>query len=156
MIFATVGTQLPFPRLMTALDAIAGRHKLEILAQTCDPAFKFENMQGFPHLDPQAFEAHISQADRLVGHAGIGTILSGRRAQKPLILYPRRASLGEHRNEHQLATVQSLGDRVGIYIAYNDEELETYLTRDDLLPLQLGDSPSRNALVSRIAEFIAY
>jgi UDP-N-acetylglucosamine transferase subunit ALG13 len=155
MIFATVGTQLPFERFITALDKIAGKHKLDVFAQTCDPAAKVEHIRASAHVDPATFDKHIREADRIVGHAGIGTILSARKLQKPLILYPRLASLGEHRNEHQLATVRSLVGRVGIYVAYNDEELEELLTRPELAPLRSEESAARNALIGRLREFIA-
>lgn len=155
MIFATVGTQLPFPRFIAALDRIAGKRGLDIFAQTCDPAARVEHIRASAHLDPASFDKHIHEADRIVGHAGIGTILSARKHTKPLILYPRLASLGEHRNEHQLATVRSLVGRVGIYVAYTDEELEDLLTRPDLAPLRAEDSEARNALIARLSGFIA-
>lgn len=155
MIFATVGTQLPFPRLLAALDRIAGTHGLELVAQTCEPGGNYRHLQASAHLDPVTFEGNARAADRVVGHAGIGTILTARRVEKPLILFPRRAALGEHRNEHQLATVNSLAHRTGIYVALDEAELETLMLRTDLAPLRGQESQSRAALIERLKAFIA-
>jgi UDP-N-acetylglucosamine transferase subunit ALG13 len=155
VIFATVGTQLPFPRLLAALDRIAAAHGLGIIAQTCEPEGYYPHLTAVAHIDPATFESHASAADRLVSHAGIGTILTARRATKPLILFPRRASMGEHRNDHQLATVQSIANRSGIYVAFDEAELEALLLRSDLTPLRTEDSASRVALIERLKDFIA-
>jgi hypothetical protein len=40
---------------------------------------------------------------------------------------PRKASLSEHRNEHQLATAKRLGTRPGITVAWDAEELKHHL-----------------------------
>lgn len=155
MIFASVGTQLPFPRLVSALDRIAGKHNLEVFAQTCDPSVCVSHIQAVPFIDPVAFDSLVARADRIIGHSGIGTILSARRYRKPLIVFPRLASLGEHRNEHQLATVRSLADRLGIHVAYNDDDLEHFLTCPTLAPVTSEESRARTALIGRLREFIA-
>jgi UDP-N-acetylglucosamine transferase subunit ALG13 len=155
MIFATVGTQLPFPRLITLLDRIAGRHGLDMVAQTCDAEARPEHLTAHAQLDPKTFDELVARASLIVGHAGIGTILCAGRSAKPLILFPRRASFGEHRNEHQLATVASLEGREGIYIARTDEELEELLLRPSLLPLKMGNSIKSAPLIARLRDFIA-
>ena len=154
MIFATVGTQLPFPRLLGALDQIAGRRGLRIVAQTCGDAQARPHLETHEHLDPATFDRFVQEATVIVGHAGIGSILSAGRAGKPIILYPRRASLGEHRNEHQLATAAALGEREGIHVAHTDEALDALLATPDLMPFMLEQSANRQALVDRLRSFI--
>lgn len=155
MIFATVGTQLPFARLLTALDGIAGRHGLTIIAQTCDPGASFAHLQAHATIAPDAYDRHIRQADMIVGHAGIGTILSAGRAGKPLVLLPRRASMNEHRNEHQLATAASLGQRQGIHVARDEAHLEALMTESDLAPFYLGEGATSGQLVQYLKDYIA-
>ncbi len=123
--------------------------------QTCGDTDARPHLDRHEHLDPVTFDRFVREASVIVGHAGIGSILSAGRAGKPIILYPRRASLGEHRNEHQLATVAALCDRPGIHIAHSDEELEALLTTPDLTPFQLEQSANRTALVDRLRAFIA-
>jgi UDP-N-acetylglucosamine transferase subunit ALG13 len=109
MIFATVGTQLPFDRLLSALDGWASANPdVPVIAQTGQTKTPFAHLQCQAHLDQDGFAAMMAQAKVIVAHAGMGTILSAAEAGKPLILMPRRAAFGEHRNDHQLATAAEM------------------------------------------------
>ncbi len=109
MIFATVGTQLPFDRLLSALDMWASFHtEVPVVAQTGASTRRFRHLTCQPHLDQPGFAARMAEARVIVAHAGMGTILQAAEAGKPLILMPRRADLGEHRNDHQLATAAEM------------------------------------------------
>jgi len=46
--------------------------------------------------------------DIFITHAGIGGIASGVGAGKHMVVMPRLAKFGEHRNDHQMATAASL------------------------------------------------
>lgn len=127
MIFAAVGTQLPFPRLMSMLDRIAGRRNLDIVAQTCDDSFSSNNIESHSRLNPILFDQFVQRSQVFVSHAGIGSMLSARRHGKPIVIVPRMADLGEHRNDHQLATVRQLAHRAGIYVAHDEDALESLL-----------------------------
>ncbi len=154
MILATVGTQLPFPRLLEALDRLAAAHSLHIVAQTCGNLPGARMIEQHPFLAPGAFEELVEQAHVIVGHAGIGTVFAAARARKPLVLYPRRVSLGEHRNDHQMATAASMESRKGIHIAWDDATLERLLISGPLAALEAGESPTRPELVAAIAAFV--
>lgn len=109
MIFATVGTQLPFDRLLSALDAWAAAHPdVPVTAQTGVTQTRYAHLTCHSYLDQAGFAAHMAQASVIVAHAGMGTILSAAEAGKPLILMPRRADCGEHRNDHQRATAAEM------------------------------------------------
>ncbi|MDF1562230.1 MAG: glycosyltransferase [Deltaproteobacteria bacterium] len=124
MIFVTVGTQLPFDRLVRAVDAWAGEHPgQEVVIQTASGGRPPEHCQAHETLAPEAWRALFDRADLVVAHAGIGTILSCREAGRRLIVVPREAARGEHRNDHQLATVASLGDLPGIRVITEVEDL---------------------------------
>lgn len=153
MILATVGTQLPFPRLMTALDGIAKRHELRVVAQCCEVTEGL-SIEMRPFIKPADFDELARQATVLVGHAGIGTIIGAERTSRPLILFPRRASLGEHRNEHQLATARAMEKRPGIYVAWDEEALEKLLTEGPLAPLESGKSPTLPGLIGTVSAFV--
>jgi len=154
VIFAAVGTQLPFPRLFDALEPIARRHALDIVAQTGEAARTSDVMRCEARIPPARFEQLIAGCDVLVGHAGIGVIIAAATHGKPLILMPRRAALGEHRNDHQLATVDHFQDRPGITIVHNEAELEAALLRPNPEPLQFADSKPRLALITAISAAI--
>jgi len=154
VIFATVGTQLVFPRLIAALDAIAGRHGLEMIAQTCDPAPGARHIECREHVAPAEFDALFARAELVVGHAGIGTILTARKLGKPLLLLPRRVSLGEHRNDHQMATARFVAGFPGIRIAWDENELEARILERDPATPEFGESPQRTRLIARVRDFL--
>jgi UDP-N-acetylglucosamine transferase subunit ALG13 len=118
VIFLTVGTQLPFDRLVRAVDAWAAtRAGAEVFGQISDPGPSGYRPKHFPwvaDLDPAEFEARFGAATHIVAHAGMGTIIGALGAGKPLLVMPRRAHLGEQRNDHQFATVQRLCMRPGL------------------------------------------
>ncbi len=154
MIFVTVGTQLPFVRLIDAMDALAGKIGEEVIAQTGP-------YDGIPaHLDtrvslpPDEFEALFSRARLVVGHAGIGTILSAKRYGKPLVLMPRQHVLGEHRNDHQLATARQVEALPGVSIAWDIEGLERLVSQPDLEPPSDQMNLAHAALVAYLRDVI--
>ena len=108
MIFLTLGTQLPFDRLVKAMDEVAPGLQEAIFGQIGNARVKPANFESVDFLAPREFKQHFDAARVIVGHAGIGTILSGLKAEKPLVLMARRVAFGEHRNDHQLATVSQL------------------------------------------------
>lgn len=155
MIFATVGTQLPFPRLMDALDALAPDLDETIVAQTGPAAGIWPNLDRRDTLTPATYEELFTTARVVVAHAGIGSILSAKRWRKPLVVLPRRHALGEHRNDHQLATAKQVERLPGIHVAWDVADLAPLLRRGDLAPASEAQSAGHAALVARLREFIA-
>ena len=124
MIFATVGTQLPFDRLVRALDQWASRNPHEkLFAQIGQASYIPEHMEWARTIPADTFRSKLEQCDTVVSHAGMGTIISAAELGKTVIVMPRRAELGEHRNDHQLATVDRLGHLKGLQAAYDGEDL---------------------------------
>ncbi|MEQ5788483.1 glucuronosyltransferase [Erythrobacter sp. NFXS35] len=123
MIIVTVGMQLGFDRLIEAMDAIAPEIGIPVIAQTGMGAYRPRNMEARTRIAPAEFEALVGEARLIVSHAGIGTVLTTARCGKPIVLMPRRADLGEHRNDHQMATVGKLAGRPGILVADDERDL---------------------------------
>lgn len=141
MIFATTGTQLPFPRMIAALDALAPDLGEPVIAQVGPDPGTYPNLETHATLPPDRFDVLFAQARIVVAHAGIGSILSARRHGRPLILMPRRFEHGEHRNDHQLATARELEQRAGLSVAWQAEDLARMLTSP--MP-EGGPSPIRD------------
>lgn len=135
MIFFTVGTILPFDRMARALDEWAAAHpEREVYGQVYDLGAQNYRPQHFgwaERLAPAEFRDRIARAEVIVAHAGIGTIVDALTQGKPLLLMPRRHDLREHVNDHQLETVAKFGDRPGIRVIMEPEELAPAL--DDML-----------------------
>jgi UDP-N-acetylglucosamine transferase subunit ALG13 len=129
MIFVTVGGQLPFDRLVHAVDRWAVNHPEEaVFAQigaSRNPPSQIEWKRFLTHTD---FQTKARRADVIVAHAGMGSILTALELAKPIVVMPRRAHLGEHRNDHQSATVSHLVD-YGISVAADEEALADLLDR---------------------------
>ena len=79
----------------------------------------------------------------------MGTILTALELGKPLLVMPRRAALGEHRNDHQLATVRRFAELGSVEVALDESELALKL--DDLAPAHRSarDQPVRAGRVRR-------
>lgn len=155
MIFATVGTQLSFPRLITALNDIAAELDEEIIAQTGAYDGAHDNLRVADNLTPSEFEGRFTGARVVIAHAGIGTILSAKRYQKPLILFPRRFEFGEHRNDHQLATARQVESLRGVYVAWETDDIAPLLKQSNLEAADEEPSPARESLIETIRQFIA-
>ncbi len=123
MILVTVGTQLGFDRLIEAMDRLAPELGTAVIAQTGKGHYVPQNMEAHEKIEPSRFEPMVKSAEVIVSHAGIGSVLTAARFSKPIVLLPRRASLHEHRNDHQMATVRKLAGRPGILIAQDESEL---------------------------------
>ncbi len=128
MILVTVGTDGPFDRLINAMDQwTAEQGRTDVVAQIGRTTLRPQHMRWYEFLEPPQFREYFSSADLIVAHAGMGTILSALRYEKPLLVMPRRASLGEQRNEHQLATANRLLQLGKINVAFDENQLRARL-----------------------------
>lgn len=128
MIFLTVGTQLPFERLIQSMDEWAAKNPdVEVFAQVGETQYQAKHMVAQENLSPEEYQEKFNAASIVISHVGMGTIISGLSIGKPMVLMPRQASLGEHRNDHQLATARKFETFSLIDIAHSTEELFTYL-----------------------------
>ncbi|KLJ00752.1 glycosyltransferase [Luteimonas sp. FCS-9] len=123
MIFVTIGTQLPFDRLIEAVDQAIARTGISGFAQIGPGSYIPSNVRHERFVDADRFEELVSHASCIVSHAGMGSIISAMRYAKPAILMPRMAALGEHRNDHQLATARRFRDHALIRIANDADEI---------------------------------
>lgn len=129
MIFLTVGTQLPFERLVKAADAWAARNPAEeVIGQIGDSAYAPCAMQWRKQMDADIFRSTMERADVILSHAGVGNVLMALELQKPIIILPRLAAMGEHRNDHQLATAKWLQDKPGVTVIHDIAELDKAIT----------------------------
>lgn len=156
MIFVTVGTDLPFDRLVQAVDRwAAATGRSDVYAQIGHGGWKPQHL-GYNHfLEPPEFSRRFRDAALIISHAGMGTILNALRYGKPILVMPRRASLGEQRNEHQLATATHLLRMGKISVAFDEKELhERLLHLEGLQSSQQISAFAGPALIDSIKDFI--
>ena len=130
MIFITVGTQLSFERLISTVDSyFLDKPDSSVFAQVGPSEEKPENIESAQFITPMEAEKYFKKADLIVAHAGMGSILTALRFRKPILVMPRRESLKEIRNDHQMATAKWLQTLPGVFVAWNEQELITLLER---------------------------
>ena len=154
MILLTVGLQLPFPRFVGIMDEIAGKIDEKVIGQIGTQPDPPSHMETVGALGPEAFENLMQSARVIVSHVGAGTVLTARRLGKPIIVFPRKASLGEHRNEHQMDTAVHLAAIPGVYVAYDATQLQELIQRKDLSAAETAESPQKRELLQFLREEI--
>ncbi len=156
MIFLTVGVQLPFDRLVRAVDEWAGRTgRSDVVAQTGASTYSCRHIDAKPYLGLAEFNACVKQAELVVAHAGMGSIITALELGKPIVVVPRRASLMEHRNDHQLSTARHMAEHGLITVAQDEQQLVAML--DDSLQWRQARQISGDAsdeLIDSLRAFI--
>ena len=157
MIFVTVGAQMPFDRLIRAVDDWTSSRGMvgKVFAQVGASIYQPKCLETAPFMDPSKFRARVEAAELIVAHAGMGSILTALEYSKPIIVMPRRAELGETRNNHQVATARRFVERHGVVAAFDEHELFKMLDQAEELPatLKIGSCASED-LISSVRTFI--
>ena len=153
LIFVTVGTQLPFPRLIRHMLEWAKSHDERVVLQTGDTSTSHE-CETYKSLTSDQFYTFMEHARVVVSHAGIGSIIAARSIGRPIVLVPRHVNLGEHRNDHQLATAAAFEGQAGLRVAWEVGEISSLLDQA-IEPPVTECNPRYDRLVARIKSFVA-
>ena len=156
MIFATVGSQEPFDRLIRAIDEWAkSRGRSDVFAQIGNSTFRPRHIEFTKFLEPVEFNRVVREATIIVAHAGMGSIISALELGKPIVVMPRRGKLRETRNDHQVATAERFGSHGQVIVAQDQhdfvEKLDYALTVPEKDPIALEATPR---LISTIRGFL--
>ncbi len=148
MIFVTVGAQMPFDRLIGWVDAWAGRSgRRDVVAQIGPSALAPRYLRATQFLDPPEFRSHMRQAEAIVSHAGMGTILDALALGRPLLVVPRLGQLAETRNDHRVATARRFAEEGLVRAAYSETEFGDEMQR---LATQRGGREIRQGAEARL------
>lgn len=157
MIFVTVGAQMPFDRLVRAVDAWAvARNRDDLFAQIGESEFQPNRLQWAHLLDPAEFKQRYEASHAIIAHAGTGSIITALQLGKPIVIMPRHSSLMETRNDHQIATAKRFQHYPGVVVAWDESELLARLDEIDAiaaLPASLGEHASPE-LIQALRDFI--
>lgn len=156
MIFVTVGAQMPFDRLIKTVDQWAReRGRDDVFAQIGLTDYRPSNIQWSPFLSTEEFKQRYESAKVIVAHAGTGSIITALQLGKPILIMPRRASLRETRNDHQVATAEQFRRFDSVAVALDEKELITRLDEiDNLRGRQSIEPYASRELVGALREFI--
>ncbi len=156
MIFVTVGSRLPFDRLITTIDRWAeSTGRSDVLAQIGDSEYQAKHIKTTPVMTPAEFRKNCEEASVIVAHAGMGTILTALEFRKPVVVMPRLGALHETRNDHQVDTAAKLEALGYVHVASDEAALRQILDKVDVLPeAPLATAPERRCLSDALREFV--
>lgn len=158
MIFLTIGTTEPFDRLVVAMDNIAGYlPDVSIIAQISNSSYVVRNMKTIGFISPIEYYKIFDKASLIISHAGMGTILSALQKGKSIIIMPRKADLGEAKNDHQIATAKKLAALNYVKVANDEDQLFALIKQNlqEKIPLapSIGSYASAQ-LINSVKDFI--
>lgn len=124
MIFVMLGTQNnSFHRLLEEIDKLIeeGIIKDEVIVQAGYTNYKSENMKIFDLIAKEKLEKFQNNADIIITHGGVGSIISSIEKGKKIIAIPRLHEYEEHVNNHQKDIVNMFNEK-GYIIGINQVE----------------------------------
>jgi UDP-N-acetylglucosamine transferase subunit ALG13 len=155
MIFVTVGTVLPFDRLIKAVEAAVEQGLITepVVAQVGQGGYRPKHLEWTETMNRPLFERTVEEATAIVSHAGIGTIMDALAKNKRLLVVPRRASLGEHVNDHQVATARKFAELGHVLLAYDEREIPAKLAAlESFVPVPRHADPA--GVIARLRAFL--
>jgi UDP-N-acetylglucosamine transferase subunit ALG13 len=156
MIFVTVGSDIPFDRLIRTVDRWAKeRERRDVFAQIGNGGWRPGFIEYAAMLEPTEFRQRLTSSRIVVGHAGMGTILTALQHSKPILVMPRRGALGETRNDHQMSTARQLMEMNKVNVAFDDDDLFHSLDRiEELTPDAELPPYADDGLIRALKDFI--
>lgn len=130
MIFASVGSMLPFDRLTRGVDEWAAANPgVPVFLQIGEGEYEPRHCEWariVPHSD---YQRRLAGCTLFVAHVGMGSILQGLEIGKQMLLLPRQAGLREHTTDHQLHTAAKFKDTPGLLIVDDVKALQREMGR---------------------------
>jgi UDP-N-acetylglucosamine transferase subunit ALG13 len=156
VILASVGTQLPFDRLIKAVDDWADENgRTDVVGQIGPARYAPRAMRCFPFIEHSQFQELQLECSLMVSHAGMGSLISALELGKPIIILARDHRRGEHRNGHQLATLGQFRNYPGVYAARDEDHVKELLDRrHELTAAPLIDTEAPSEFVERLAAYV--
>jgi UDP-N-acetylglucosamine transferase subunit ALG13 len=139
------------------MDKWAADHPAQrVFMQSGKSNYKPQHCESVAYTQPIEWEGYFNEADLVVSHAGMGTIIKSLDNGKPLIIMPRLAVLGEHRNDHQVATADRFSHFKNVRVVRDADELNMALCNP---PVEIQEAKYRicenlDRLVEEIRVFI--
>jgi len=130
LIFVSVGSQkFQMNRLLVELDRLKKSKVIqqEIVAQigNCTYIPKHFPYQSF--FSREEMEELIGRCDLLICHGGTGTIFSGIRKGKKVIVVPRQSRFGEHVDDHQRDLAAAFEKKNFLLVAWETADISEKL-----------------------------
>lgn len=132
MIFLILGTQkFQLNRLLKRVDELKGNGviKESVFAQTGHSDYRPEHYEYVDFLDKDMFAKKIEEADLIITHSGVGSIITALKAGKPVIVFPRYAKYKEHVDDHQLEVAEAFEKKNYVLCCTKEDDLAVVIER---------------------------
>ncbi|MCI8444154.1 MAG: hypothetical protein HFJ37_03145 [Clostridia bacterium] len=156
MILILLGTQNnSFHRLLEKMDDLVEKNIIDekILVQAGYTKYESKNMRIFDLIPQEELERYQTQADLIITHGGVGSIISSIQKGKKVIAVPRLHKYQEHVNDHQKQIVESFDSKGYILGIKGVEQLEEAIIKvQNFIPVKYDNKQKRNSKMLKIIE----
>ena len=156
MILVLLGTQNnSFHRLLEKMDELINKGIIneKVIVQSGYTNYESKNMRVFDFIPQEELERYQEQADLIITHGGVGSIVSSIKKGKKVIAIPRLHRYHEHVNDHQKQIVESF-DKKGYIIGIQriDELRNAIIRAQEFEPRKYDDKEKSNSKILKIIE----
>lgn len=113
MILVLLGTQNnSFDRLLHEIEKCIDNNKItdRVVVQSGYTNYTSDKMEIFDFISTSELNKLLLEADLIITHGGVGSIINAIKLGKKVIAVPRLAKFGEHVNDHQLQIIRSFNE----------------------------------------------
>ena len=126
MIFVALGTQdKSFKRLLELAEKINTDEK--IVCQSGFTKYSSNKLEIHDYFSADEYNKYINEADVVITHGGVGTILNALSLNKKIIVVPRLKKYSEHQNDHQLQVARIFKDKGHIVLFEDGDDINEIL-----------------------------
>ena len=156
MILVMLGTQNnSFERLLKKMDELIEKKVIDekVIVQSGYTNDESKNMRIFDLIPQEELEKYQEQADLIITHGGVGSIVSSIKKGKKVIAVPRLHRYHEHVNDHQKQIVEAF-DKKGYIIGIQriDELRKAIIRAQEFEPKKYEDQEKSNSKMLEIIE----
>lgn len=126
MILVLLGTQHnDFSRLLQEIEGLIeiGAIKERVIVQSGYTKYKTDKMKIFDMISIEELDNLMDEADIIITHGGVGSIIRALKKNKKVIAVPRLHKFGEHVNDHQRQIVEVFSSKNYLIGVQNVEDL---------------------------------
>ena len=156
MILVLLGTQNnDFHRLLEEIEKNIKDEtiKEEVIVQAGYTKFQSNRMKVIDLMSKEQLDKFQDEADLIITHGGVGSIISSIEKEKKVIAVPRMHEYGEHVNNHQIEIVKDFNDKGYIIGIDKVEDLKQAIIKaKDFEPKKY--QPNNEKMLKIIEEFI--
>lgn len=156
MILVLLGTQHnEFSRLLQKIEEciLNGGIKEKVIVQAGFTKFSSNNMEIFDLIPLDELEKMVSEANFIITHGGVGSILTALNKNKKVIAVPRLSKFNEHVNDHQKQIVDIFNQKEYIIGIQEVDELPEALKKvENFMPKPY--EKGNNKILNIVEDFI--